>query len=112
MKADVEHKEPVIVGFFILQYAKLRMIELYYNLFLKFCYFNSFEVMEMDTDSLCLAVAHDLLEDCINQDMREVWNNIRVNDCSNTFAADSGNNFFLALVVPNKSNMITESLDY
>ena len=56
--------------------------------------FNSFEGMEKDTDSLYLAVAHDLLEDCIKPDMREVWNNNRRNDCSNTFAADSSNNFF------------------
>ena len=68
--------------------------------------------MEMDTDSLYLALAHDLLEDCIKPDMREVWNNIRMNDCSNTFAADSSNIFFLALVVPNISNMINESLDF
>ena len=27
VKADVEHKEPIIVGFFILQYAKLRMLD-------------------------------------------------------------------------------------
>ena len=35
-KAQIEHKEPIIVGFFILQYAKLRMLELYYNFFTKF----------------------------------------------------------------------------
>ena len=28
-KAQIEHREPIIVGFFILQYAKLRMLELY-----------------------------------------------------------------------------------
>ena len=30
-KTEIEHKEPIIVGFFILilQYAKLRMLELY-----------------------------------------------------------------------------------
>ena len=28
-KAKIEHKKPIIVGFFILQYAKLRMLELY-----------------------------------------------------------------------------------
>ena len=28
-KAQIEHKEPMIVGFFILQYAKLRMLEQY-----------------------------------------------------------------------------------
>ena len=27
-KAEIEHREPFIVGFFILQYAKLRMLEL------------------------------------------------------------------------------------
>ena len=28
LKSTIEHKEPIIVGFFILQYAKLRMFEL------------------------------------------------------------------------------------
>ena len=27
-KAEIEHREPIIVGFFKLQYAKLRMLEL------------------------------------------------------------------------------------
>ena len=68
--------------------------------------------MGMDTDSLYLGLANDSLEDCIKPDMREVWNKIRMNDCSNTFAADFSNNFFLALVVPNISNMTNESLDF
>ena len=78
-------------------------------MFSKFCDFNTFEEMEMYTDSLYLAVAHDSLVDCIKPDMREVWNNIRMNDCSNGFAADSSNNFSTALVVPNISNMINEA---
>ena len=32
-KAEIEHKETIIVGFFILQYAKLGMLELYYKFF-------------------------------------------------------------------------------
>ena len=35
-KAEVEHKQPIIVCFFILQYAKLRMLELCYNFFTSF----------------------------------------------------------------------------
>ena len=35
VKSKNEHREPIIVGFFILQYAKLRMLELYYNFFKK-----------------------------------------------------------------------------
>ena len=33
VKTEIEHRGPIIVGFFILQYAKLRMLELYYNFF-------------------------------------------------------------------------------
>ena len=36
VESTMEHREPLIVGFFILQYAKLRMLELYYNFFDKF----------------------------------------------------------------------------
>ena len=50
-KAEIEHREPIIVGFFILQYAKLRMLELYYYFFERFCDVNKFEELEMDTDS-------------------------------------------------------------
>ena len=37
VKSEIERREPIIVGFCILQYAKLRMLELYYNFFKKFC---------------------------------------------------------------------------
>ena len=56
-KAQIEHKEPIIVGFFLLQYAKLRKLELYYNFFNKFCDVNKFGESEMDKDSLYLALA-------------------------------------------------------
>ena len=50
-KSKIEHREPIIVGFFILQYAKLRMLELYYNFFDRFCDVDKFEELEMDIDS-------------------------------------------------------------
>ena len=49
-KAEIEHRETIIVGFFILQYAKFRMLELYYTFFERFCDVNRFEELEMDTD--------------------------------------------------------------
>ena len=55
VKSENEHKEP-IVGFFILQYAKLRMLELYYNIFDKYCDVTRYEELDMDTDSLYLAL--------------------------------------------------------
>ena len=32
VKLESQHKEPIIVGFFILQYAKFRILDRYYNL--------------------------------------------------------------------------------
>ena len=43
VKSEIEHSEPIIVGFFILQYAKLRMLGLYYNFFEKFCDTDKYE---------------------------------------------------------------------
>ena len=34
-KTEIEHRKPIIVGFFILQYARLRMLELFAATFLK-----------------------------------------------------------------------------
>ena len=36
VKSEIEHREPIIVGIFIFQYAKVRMLELHYNFFEKF----------------------------------------------------------------------------
>ena len=40
VKSEIEHREAIIVGFFILQYAKLRTLELYYNFFKNLRYRN------------------------------------------------------------------------
>ena len=65
VKAQIEHRKPILVGFFILQYAKLRMLELYCNFFQKYRDQNKFEELEMDTDSLTLALAVNDIPDCI-----------------------------------------------
>ena len=93
-KAQIEHKEPIIVGFFILQYAKLRMLELYYNFFTRFCDVNKFEELEMDTDSLYLALAEKEMEDCITPEMRAEWQRLRSNHRVDNFTADAAANFF------------------
>ena len=69
-KAQIEHKEPIIIGLFILQYAKMRVLELYYNFFTRFCDVNKFEELEMDTDLLYLAFSEKEEEDCIRPETR------------------------------------------
>ena len=82
MKWIVEHCEPTLVGFVILQYAKLRMLELYYNFFDKFCDVNTFEELEMDTNSFYLALAEKDLDGCILTSKRAGWTEKRSNDRS------------------------------
>ena len=94
VKSTIEHREPIIVGFFIIQYAKLRMLELHYNFFDNFCDVNKFEELEMDTDSLYLALAEEDLDDCILPSKRAEWTERRSKDCRDDFRADAKNNFF------------------
>ena len=72
-RAQIEQKEPILVGFFILQYAKLRILELCYNFSTNFCAVINFEELEMDTFSLYLALAEKELENCIRPEMRLEW---------------------------------------
>ena len=87
-KAEIEHREPIIVGFFILQYANLRMLELYYNFFDRFCDVNKFEELEMETDSLYLALSEKEMYDCIQ------WELMRTEDCKDDFTVNATTNFF------------------
>ena len=93
LNSTIEHREPIIVGFFILQYAKLRMLELYYNFFDTFCDVNKFEELVMDTDSLYLVLAEESSYDCIQPDKRAAWEKMRENYCRDSFKADANSNF-------------------
>ena len=90
----IEQKEPIIVGFFFLQNAKLRMLELYYNFFTRFCDANKFEALEMDTDSLYLALAEKEIEDCIRPEIRTEWQKLRSNDFVDSLTSVAVANFF------------------
>ena len=93
-RAQIEHKESIIVGFIILQFAKLRMLELHYNFLIKFCDVTKFEVFEMDTDSLYPALAEKELEECIKSEMRAEWQRLRSDDCVDSCTADTVANLF------------------
>ena len=88
-EVQIEHKEPLIVGLFFLQYANLRMLELYYNFFTRFCDVNKLEDLEMERDSLYIALAEKELEDRIRLEMRTEWQKLRSNDCVDSFTADA-----------------------
>ena len=92
-KSKIEHREPIKVGFFILQYAKLSMLELYYNFFDRFCDLDKFEELKLDTDSLDLALAHENFYDCIRPAEKQEWEALRQQDRNDSFQADAIQNF-------------------
>ena len=73
VKSGIEHREPIFMEFFILQYAKVRMFELHYNFFKKFCETDKYEELEKDTDSLLLVLSKENLEDVILPAKRAEW---------------------------------------
>ena len=60
---------PVQSGFFVYQYAKLRILEFYYD----FLDRADYQYVEMDTDSAYIALAGDSLTNLVKPDLREVW---------------------------------------
>ena len=94
VQSEIEHREPITVGFFSLQYAKLRILELYHNFFEKFCGSDMYEELEMDTDSLQLALSEENLEDVIFPQKGAEWDQLRSKDCIDNFTAKATDNFF------------------
>ena len=52
---------------------KLRMLELYYNYFKKFCDTDKYEEHEMDTDSFYIALSQENLYDVVLPEKRAEW---------------------------------------
>ena len=53
-----------------------------------------FEELEMDTDSLYIALAEKGQEDCLRPQMRAEWQMLQSNDCVDSFTADAVAKFF------------------
>ena len=111
VKSEFEHREPIIVGFFILQYAKLRMVKLNYNLFKKFCDTDKYEELEMDTDTLYLALSEENLEDVILHEKRAEWDQLSSKDCTDNFTVNATDNFSPELAVMTTRNIKREKRD-
>jgi hypothetical protein len=71
---------PIQIGYFVYCYAKLRMLEFYFDFVDKFVDRKDFEYVEMDTDSAYIALSGPTLESVLKPDMvdqfydeREQW---------------------------------------
>jgi hypothetical protein len=69
----ISYNLPIQIGFMVYQYAKLKMLAFYYDFLLKFIDRKDFELCEMDTDSLYLALSGDSLDAIVKPKMREAY---------------------------------------
>ena len=70
---------PIHLGVFILNYAKLRMLEFYYDCVDKYLSREDFEMVEMDTDSNYLGISAENVEELIKPKCREEFENDKHN---------------------------------
>ena len=64
---------PLQIGFFVYQYAKLRMLEFYFDCIDRYVSRDDYCLLEMDTDSLYLSISADKVEDLIKPGMEEAF---------------------------------------
>ena len=92
-KQNVKVDLPIQLGFTILQFAKLKMLQFYYDFLQPNCKENSFQLCEMDTDSLYMAMTGENIEAILRSDcMRtEFSRNLRVSNCNDLpYGPDQG----------------------
>ena len=70
-KKTVTYTLPVHVGFFVLQYAKMRMLQFYYDFINRYMERPLFQYCEMDTDSAYLALAAESVDALVTPELRE-----------------------------------------
>lgn len=70
-KCKVDIDRPFQVGIAVYQMAKLRILQMNYGCVGKFLDRRDFELIQMDTDSLCFALSFDSLEEAVRPGLLE-----------------------------------------
>ena len=70
-KARLTYDLPLHIGFFVYQYAKLRMLQFHYDFIDRYVDRSLFQYCEMDTDSAYIALAGDSIDDLVTSEHRE-----------------------------------------
>jgi len=94
-KKQIVHDNPVQLGYFILMNAKLKMLQFYYDFLMKYINPSDFAFLQMDTDSIYLAISKDNFCDIIKPEFLNRYNDAIYNQCHlNDIDVSSENNWF------------------
>lgn len=69
LKKKIVMNTPLTIGFFVLNYAKLRLLSYYYDFIDKYFDRRDYELIQCDTDSLYIAFSDSNIENLIKPDM-------------------------------------------
>ena len=92
-KDRIRFDVPIQIGFFVLNYAKLRMLQFYYDFLCKFSSPELFECIQMDTDSLYLGIAGPDLESIILPEKKYQYDSLVYKSCFESPLKASGEIF-------------------
>ena len=67
------------IGFFVYQYAKLRMLQFYFDFMDKYLDRSDFQYCEMDTDSAYIAIVGPSVESLVRPELKEEFENYTAN---------------------------------
>ena len=70
-KSVVRYNLPLHIGSFVYQYAKLRMLQFYYDFIDRYVDRSLFQYCEMDTDSAYIVLAGESIDDLVRPELRE-----------------------------------------
>lgn len=76
-KKTIAHKLPVNIAFFVYGYAKLRMLQFYYDFIRRVIPVGRLELLEIDTDSLYFSLSHKSLEESIAEDCKHLYDALK-----------------------------------
>lgn len=73
VKKKLKMDLPIQIGFFVFQYAKLKMLEFYYRLVDTYLDRQDYQYLQMDTDSAYIALAGDSIDTLVKPNLREKY---------------------------------------
>ena len=77
-KRETKQNMPVQIGAAIFQYAKLRMLQFYYDFLMEYIDASDFQMMYMDTDSCYIAITSDCIENLIKPEKKDLYEKEKV----------------------------------
>ena len=83
-KPQIKLDLPIQIGYFILQYAKLRMLEFHYDFLDRFIDRSDYQKLYMDTDSSYISISSESLDDLVKPSMKKTFNDAIYGHCDDS----------------------------